>query len=168
MMSRDGFPSEIWRGQTSITNRPSSAAKYWRHLLSSGWIAPLYNAVYEGCPGSVRLYHQCGSSEGATWPAGRWLQQVQGPPESSLGSLQLGQETVSLPHSREPLFDSQSPVPTLTFLSFCVWGYFILCFACAIERQFLQLSYPVTPLPWDSCCQEKTVLTLKQRWHCAI
>jgi len=92
---------------------------------------------------------------------GRRLQQAQGPPERGLESLQLGQETVSLP------FDSQqSPVPTLTVLSFpfvCVRGHFILCFAGAIATRFLQLSSPVMPLSWDSCCQEKMALTLKQR-----
>lgn len=62
MMSRDGFSFETWTVQTSIANRPVSAEKYWRHLPRSGWIAPLYNAGYEGCPKSVQLYHQCRSS----------------------------------------------------------------------------------------------------------
>lgn len=77
-------------------------------------------------------------------------------------------EPPSLPHNGELPFWHKEP--TLTFLSFSfVCGErFVLSFACATERQFLQLFYPVMLLSQDSCCQEKMPPTLKQKWHCAI
>lgn len=59
-------------------------------------------------------------------------------------------------------------VPLPFYLFLCMWRHFTLCFACPVERQFLQLPCPVVPLSWESCCQEKMALTLKQRWQCAI
>lgn len=169
MKCRDSFLFEICRLQTSIAKWPISPAKSWKHLPSSVWIVLLYNTVYKGCPGSLWLYYQCGSSEAVMSPVGRWLQQVPGPPEMGLEIRQLRQEPESLSHSRDLLCDSRNPVHTLTFYLFlCMWKHFTLCFACPIERQFLQLSCPVMPLSWESCCQEKMAPTLKQRWQCAI
>lgn len=74
--------------------------------------------------------------------------------------------TVTALQKRAPFWHSE-PTTHPCLLFFVCGECFVLCFAHAIERQFLQLSYSEMPLPWDSCCHEKMALTLKQKWHCA-
>lgn len=118
MKSRDGFPFEIWRVQTSLANPPVSAVKCRRHEPGSGWTALVYNAGYEGCSGSAQLLHQCQSSERAVWLLGRGLQQAQ----------QVWRECTSRTRDsasqQRALLGSQSPVPTPTSVSVvckCDW-----------------------------------------------
>ena len=117
MMRRDGFSFKIWRVRTCIAHRLISAAKRWRHLPSTGGTAPLYNAVCEGCPGWVRLHHQHGSSEGATWPA--WETLAAGSGTSRKGP---GESTARTRDSVTTLWQSAEPSahPYRFIFPFCV------------------------------------------------
>lgn len=157
MKCRDSFLFEICRLQTSIAKWPISPAKSWKHLPSSVWIVLLYNTVYKGCPGSLWLYYQCGSSEAVMSPVGRWLQQVPGPPERGLENRQLGQEPESLSHSREPLCDSRNPVRTLLFIFFFVCGN---TSPCALHVQ-LRDNFFSCPVLW---CHYPGRAAARRRW----
>lgn len=129
-------------------------AKHWLNC-------PFYNAGYKDYPGSVQLFHQCQRWEGGAWLPGDGCSSFS-MSEEGFGSVQLGQGTESSCLAAS----AQCPRWPLYLFLWCVGTLPVLCI-CDWETVSL-LSYPVMPLSWDRCCQEKMALILKQRWHCAI
>lgn len=158
MISKDGFPFEIWRVQTSI-NQPI-------HLRCAVLKASAEQRLH--CPTLQRRVRRLPRITAALPPVWRfrgcdvtsWQVATEG---AGTTGEELGESTSQrrLPHSRETLSDRARRTPFFSF-SF-VYGDASPCVSHMQLRQFLELACPVMPLSWDSCCQEKTALTLKQR-----
>lgn len=92
---------------------------------------PLHDAVREGSPKSTPPSGWWCRCQRVPQGQPRWLQQTQEPLEKGLQRLQLGQEPLSLPCRRGPLFDTQSPLPTLASYFLCVGN----ALSCALHMQ---------------------------------
>lgn len=151
MKSRDGFPFEIWR----VHLLPIHLSLLWsaegmsQAVAEQPWFTMLGTRA-------VRDQHSFCTSVRAQSVLCDCLGEGCSRLSRSGESAHLGQGTV--PHSREPCLAARAQCPRRPLF---------LWFASVIERQFLWLSCTVMPLSWDWCCQEKMVLPLKQRWHCA-
>lgn len=95
---------------------PISTAKSFGYLPSS----PFTTTCRKAAPNPHHIQPGVYRCQRVPRDQPRWLQQTQEPLERGLQRLQLGQEPLSPPHRRGPLFDAQSPPPTLASFFFCV------------------------------------------------